>query len=529
MSLLPPPEPGGGVAALRRYLDEAGFAAKGVTERLGLQSIFDFRTLRGRREDMAPPGQRPASRPSGDGLASEPSGDGPAGQPPTDRLALLIHLFMDGEVVLREQAAEILGKEGMGLLEANGLLTGHPHDPGAVAAAALLYPVGPILIASDVNEQAPGASPDGGVLHPDSVYPALTDAARGFLRDLPDPRSISPEARVLDLCAGTGVAGLLLAPRALEVVMADLTERCARFAHFNAALNGMENVRVARGDLWEAVGGERFDLVVAHPPYRPASNDRYIFRDAGPDGERLLRGVVSGAPAHLNPGGLLYVRGTAVDREGAPVEARLRGLLGEAHEEFDVFAAVSAVHTPEAYLARAAEGPVGEGSAAPVGVSAFVHGSFLIQRRVEERTVATVRRIRSPSADGRALAWMRQSEVAALRPFARKEILRRSPRLRDGVEVEVRYRVEQGQLRNRGCRVGVDAPFRVAVDLPGSASRFLPLFNGRRRTLRVLEEGVKQGSIPAGTPPEEFAGLVQALLLAGILEVEGAELPPAEG
>lgn len=529
MSLLPPPEPGGGVAALRRYLDEAGFAAKGVTERLGLQSIFDFRTLRGGRQDVAPPGQRPASRPSGDGLASEPSGDAPAGQLPTDRLALLIHLFMDGEVVLGEQAAEILGEEGMGLLEANGLLTGHPHDPGAVAAAALLYPVGPVLIASDVNEQAPGASPDGGVLHPDSVYPALTDAARGFLRDLPDPRSVSPQARVLDLCSGTGVAGLLLAPRALEVVVADLTERCACFARFNAALNGMENVRVARGDLWEAVGGERFDLVVAHPPYLPSSNDRYIFRDAGPDGERLLRGVVSGAPAHLNPGGLLYVRGTAVDREGAPEEVRLRELLGEAHQEFDVFAAVSAVHTPEAYLARAAEGPVGEGSAVPVGVSAFVHGSFLIQRRLEERKVATVRRIRSSSADGRALEWMRKSEVAALRPFAKKELLRRSPRLRDGVEVEVRYRVEQGQLRNRGCRVGVDAPFRVAVDLPGSASRFLPLFNGRRRTLRVLEEGVKQGSIPAGTPPEEFAGLAQALLLAGILEVEGAELPPVEG
>ena len=517
MSLPPPPEPGGEVEALRRYLGEAGFATEGVTERLGLDSIFDFRTL---REGRRPPG---------------PQGDRPSSDPPEDRLALLIHLFMDGEAVAAGVAAEILGEEGVGLLRGTGLLADHPGKSGAVAATALLYPVGPVLIASDVNEQAPGASPDGGVLHPDSVYPALTGAVRGFLQDLPDPRSVAPKARVLDLCAGTGVAGLLLASRAGEVVVADLTDRCARFARFNAALNGMANVQVAQGDLWDAVKGDRFDLVVAHPPYLPASMDRYVFRDAGPDGERLLRGVVEGTPGHLRPGGLLYLRGTAVDRVDSPAEVRIREMLGTAHEEFDVFVAVSSVRSPEDYLSRSAEGRGGvedaRGQALRLrqgGVAAFVHGSFLVQRRDKDREVATVRRVRAPTATADALEWMRRSEVAALRPFARKEVLRRSPRLRNGVQVEVRYRMEGGKLRNRGCRVSVDAPFRVAVDLPGSASRFLPLFTGKRRTLRVLEEGIEQGSIPMGTPPDEFAGLAQALLLAGILEVDGDEPPSTE-
>ncbi|TVR66733.1 MAG: methyltransferase domain-containing protein [Gemmatimonadales bacterium] len=507
---LPPPRAGfREPARLRRFLAGAGFHEAGVTERLELSSLFAFRTLRGGRTSATTP---------------------------TDRLGLLIHLFMDGEPAPEAEARRLLGEEGLGLLQEAGLLLPDPHEPSTLAAAALLYPVGPLLIASDVNEQAPGASPDGGALRPDAVYPALTGAVRGFLRDLPDPTEVSADARVLDLCAGTGVAGLLLASRAGEVVLADLTERCSHFARFNAALNEVGNVRVAQGDLWEAVADERFDVVVAHPPYVPSETDQLIFRDAGIDGERLFRGVVAGAPQHLNPGGLLYVRGTAVDRVDAPVESRLRAMLGEAHGDFDVFVAISDLHSPEEYLSRAS----GAASEAGVdrlsrarrlregGVAAFVHGTFLVQRREAPREVATVRRVRAPTAGRRALDWMRRSEVQALRPHAPRELLRRLPRLREGVEMEVRYRMEEGELRNRGCRVGVDTPFRVAVDLPAGASRFLPLFSGRRHTLRVLEEGVKRGMIPPGTPPDQFAGLAQALILAGILEIEGAEPPPPE-
>jgi len=503
---LPPPKAGfEDLAQLRRFLVDAGFREPEVAGRLALSSLFDFRTLRGGRTSTAPP---------------------------SDRLGLLIHLFMDGEPTAQGEAERLLGEEGVRLLLAAGLLAPYPHDAATLAAAALLYPVGPLLIASDVNEQAPGASPDGGALQSDAVYPALTGAVRGFLRDLPDPTEMGPDARILDLCAGTGVAGLLLASRAGEVgevVLADLTERCAHFAGFNAALNGTDNVRVARGDLWAAVSGERFDLVVAHPPYVPADTDRMIFRDAGADGERLLRGVVEGAPDHLTPGGLLYVRGTAVDRVGHPVEARLRAMLGEAHGDFDVFVVISDLRSPAEYLSGAGAGDDALRRARSLrdsGVAAFVHGTFLVQRREGAREVVTVRRVRAPTAGRQALDWMRRSEVKALRPHARRALLRRSPRLRDGVEVQVQYRMEEGELRNRGCRVGVDAPFRVAVDLPAGASRFLPLFNGRRHTLRVLEEGVKRGMIPTGTPPDEFAGLTQALILAGILEIDGSAPPP---
>jgi release factor glutamine methyltransferase len=118
-------------------------------------------------------------------------------------------------------------------------------------------------------------------------------------------------ADVLDLCTGSGIlavsAGLA---GARSVTAVDVSRRAVATARLNGLLNGVR-VRARRGNLLDAVPGERFDVIVANPPYLPAVADepRGLQRatEAGPDGRLFVDRLIDRAPDHLNPGGVLLV------------------------------------------------------------------------------------------------------------------------------------------------------------------------------------------------------------------------------
>ena len=76
-------------------------------------------------------------------------------------------------------------------------------------------------------------------------------------------------------------------------------------------------VSIRHGDLFEAVGKERFDLNASNPPYIRASEMAYLQRevqfepamalDGGLDGLDFYRRIAAGAANHLNAGGCLYL------------------------------------------------------------------------------------------------------------------------------------------------------------------------------------------------------------------------------
>lgn len=110
--------------------------------------------------------------------------------------------------------------------------------------------------------------------------------------------------RVLDICAGSGVQGLVCAARgASHVVALEKSETAIEFARFNAALNGLSDVVETRqSDLYSALKeGETFDYVVSNPPFMPVMEDvAYPIAGAGgADGTLLLREIFSGLPAYL--------------------------------------------------------------------------------------------------------------------------------------------------------------------------------------------------------------------------------------
>jgi release factor glutamine methyltransferase len=132
---------------------------------------------------------------------------------------------------------------------------------------------------------------------------------------------------VLDLCTGSGMLAVTAALHgADEVVAADVSRRSLLCARLNAALNGVR-VKPRRGDLFEAVGDHRFDLIVSNPPYVPSPLSELPARglgrawEAGPDGRVFIDRICASASGHLRPGGVVLLVHSVICGEGQTLEA----------------------------------------------------------------------------------------------------------------------------------------------------------------------------------------------------------------
>jgi release factor glutamine methyltransferase len=125
-------------------------------------------------------------------------------------------------------------------------------------------------------------------------------------------RHLNPRAgeRILEIGAGLGLTAVLAARAGATVVATDVVAAAVDAIRLNAALNAV-SVDARLGDCYAPVAGEQFDLVCSNPPQMPTPPGRER-RDAaaaadngGIDGWEILDRIISGAPAHLRPGGRL--------------------------------------------------------------------------------------------------------------------------------------------------------------------------------------------------------------------------------
>jgi methylase of polypeptide subunit release factors len=128
-----------------------------------------------------------------------------------------------------------------------------------------------------------------------------------------------PQGPVLELCAGAGQIGIALGMLAdRDLVLVDMDDVACSFAQWNAAASGHgDRVDVRPGRMAEAVAaGERFELILADPPYVPSKEtsrfpaDPLPAIDGGDDGLDLAGQCVHLISSHLAPGGeaLLQLR-----------------------------------------------------------------------------------------------------------------------------------------------------------------------------------------------------------------------------
>ena len=143
-----------------------------------------------------------------------------------------------------------------------------------------------------------------------------------------DPETVES---VLDLCTGSGCLAILTAltfPNAV-VDAVDLSVDALEVARRNIGDYELtDRVQAIRSNMFDALAGRTYDLIVSNPPYVTAKSmsalpQEYLREPAmalasGLDGLDHVRVILREAPTYLNEGGLLVVE-VGFNREGMEV------------------------------------------------------------------------------------------------------------------------------------------------------------------------------------------------------------------
>jgi methylase of polypeptide subunit release factors len=202
-------------------------------------------------------------------------------------LATMIEALFLARPVSRRDAVRSIGERGVAALQATGLA-----DVGSdVVPRGRVIPVSDLLIAGDTFSM--GRDDPSEYVAPFSPTSDMCAA-------------LTPRRRVrsaLDVGTGSGAQALFAARHADRVIATDVNDRALEFTHLNACLNGLRNIECRRGSLFEPVGDERFDLITCNAPYVVSPERRWLYRDAGHQGDELSAQVLEGAAARLADGG----------------------------------------------------------------------------------------------------------------------------------------------------------------------------------------------------------------------------------
>ncbi len=138
-------------------------------------------------------------------------------------------------------------------------------------------------------------------------------------RVLIEHMELKPEGNILDVGCGYGPIGLMAAKLlpAGQVTLIDINERAVQLATENAKSNGISNVEVLQSDLYEAVKGKTFDVILTNPPIRA--------------GKAVVHRIFEEGLELLNAGGVMWV--VIQKKQGAPSALEKLQLLYDSVEE----------------------------------------------------------------------------------------------------------------------------------------------------------------------------------------------------
>lgn len=162
---------------------------------------------------------------------------------------------------------------------------------------------------------------------------------------------ISPNSHVgtvLDLGAGCGVQSLGQFD-ADSVTATDVHPRASSYARATFAAAGLSNIEVKEGSWFEPVEGQRFDRIVANPPFVVGMPSvEHVYRDSGLNLDGATELMLRSLADHLNDNGTAHLLGAWVHREGESWQSRLASWLPS--DGLEVWVTQRDVASPTEYI-----------------------------------------------------------------------------------------------------------------------------------------------------------------------------------
>lgn len=398
------------------------------------------------------------------------------------KLDTAIRLLFLQRPVRHDDARRALGDAGV---EALGTLR-LARVSVTVTPRGKLAPVRDVLVASDGFSHGAGDPPD--------YVATYSPASRLCDMFTPRPRV----RRALDVGTGNGVLALLAAQHSRQVVATDVNPRALAFTQLNAALNGLDNIEVRRGSLYEPAGDEPSDLIVCNAPFVVSPDTNWQYRDTQLPEDMVSEHVVRGAIERLAPGGWAALGVSWLARKAsAPHERPLRWLAGSGcdawilpifeSEPFEHAAAWSD-HLSGAELEAAIDRWAAYFD--ELGVREIFEGAIVLHRRDGGGSV----RIDHADADELEAADAQIRRAFAARDFDDDTLI--AARLAPAADVEQRLR---GQ-RIAAAWISLDEGTQPVVDVPPALAASLAAGKrARRRDLPALRELAALGFLRRGS------------------------------
>ena len=125
--------------------------------------------------------------------------------------------------------------------------------------------------------------------------------------------AIRPGDSVLEIGTGTGIVAMYASRMTDKITVTDINFDAVELAEHNFKKNGIENIEILFGNLFEPLKNRKFDVILFNTPYLPTENGdviddnlNYAF-DGGLNGRELIDKFLDEVKNHLNEKGIVQI------------------------------------------------------------------------------------------------------------------------------------------------------------------------------------------------------------------------------
>ena len=130
---------------------------------------------------------------------------------------------------------------------------------------------------------------------------------------LADNLLIKEGQSVLEIGTGSGIVAMYASKLTDEITVTDINFDACRLAEKNFRENGIENIEILFGNMFEPVKNRKFDVILFNTPYLPTEDGEvledtinYAF-DGGLNGRKVIDVFLNEVRNHLNEGGIVQL------------------------------------------------------------------------------------------------------------------------------------------------------------------------------------------------------------------------------